>query len=62
MIAKLIVSHQSRDEAIVRMKRALKEFIVGGIETTIPFHRKLMDNEDYIKGVYTTKFMEENNF
>ena len=62
MVAKLIVSAQTREECIVKMERALSEFVIEGIKTTIPFHRKLMDNEDYIKGVYTTKFMEENNF
>ena len=58
MIAKLIVSHQSRDEAIVRMKRALKEFIIEGIETTIPFHIKIMNDENFVKGNFTTKFMD----
>ncbi len=58
MIAKLIVSHQSREEAIVRMKRALQEFIIEGIKTTIPFHIKLMDNKEFRAGVFTTNFME----
>ena len=58
MIAKLIVSHQSRDEAIVRMKRALKEFIIEGIETTIPFHIKIMNDKNFVKGNFTTKFMD----
>ena len=58
MIAKLIVSHQSREEAIVRMKRALKEFIIEGIETTIPFHIKIMDDPNFKKGNFTTNFME----
>ena len=49
MIAKLMVSHQSREEAIVRMKRALNEFIIEGIETTIPFHIKIMDDENFKK-------------
>jgi acetyl-CoA carboxylase biotin carboxylase subunit len=62
MIAKIITTDRERGEAINKMKRALDEFVIEGIRTTIPFHRKLMDNEDYIKGVYTTKFMEENNF
>ena len=62
MIAKIITTDRERGEAINKMKRALDEFVIEGIKTTIPFHRKLMDNEDYIKGVYTTKFMEENNF
>ncbi len=58
MIAKLITVAQTRDEAISKMRRALDEFIIEGLKTTIPFHRKLMDNEDFIKGNYTTKFME----
>ena len=58
MIAKLMVSHQSREEAIVRMKRALNEFIIEGIETTIPFHIKIMDNENFKKGDFTTNFMD----
>ena len=41
------------------MRRALDEFVIEGIKTTIPFHRKLMDNDDYINGIYTTKFMED---
>ncbi len=58
MIAKLITTAQSREEAINKMKRALDEFVIEGIKTTIPFHRKLMDHPDYISGNYTTKFME----
>lgn len=58
MIAKLIVSAQTRDEAIVRMKRALSEFVIEGIKTTIPFHLKLMDDEKYRSGQFTTAFME----
>jgi len=59
MIAKLIVTAQNREEAINKMKRALDEFIIEGIKTTIPFHRSLMDDPNYIKGNYTTKFMED---
>ncbi|WP_461532566.1 acetyl-CoA carboxylase biotin carboxylase subunit [Sinomicrobium sp.] len=59
MIAKLITTAQTRDEAINKMKRALDEFVIEGIKTTIPFHRQLMDNPDYIAGNYTTKFMED---
>lgn len=59
MIAKLIATAQSREEAISKMKRALDEFIIEGIKTTIPFHRQLMDHPDYIAGNYTTKFMED---
>ena len=47
------------EEAIAKMKRALDEFVVEGIKTTIPFHKQLMENPDYIAGNYTTKFMED---
>ncbi len=58
MIAKLIAVAQTREEAIAKMHRALGEFIIEGIKTTIPFHIKLMENEDFRKGNYTTKFLE----
>ena len=58
MIAKLITTAQTREEAISKMKRALDEFVIEGIKTTIPFHRQLMDHPDYISGNYTTAFME----
>ncbi|MCK5823847.1 MAG: acetyl-CoA carboxylase biotin carboxylase subunit [Ichthyobacteriaceae bacterium] len=58
MIAKLITTAQSREEAINKMKRALDEFVIEGVKTTIPFHRALMDNEAYNEGVYTTAFMD----
>ncbi len=59
MIAKLITTAQTREEAILKMKRALEEFYIEGIKTSIPFHRQLMDNEDFLQGNYTTKFMED---
>jgi acetyl-CoA carboxylase, biotin carboxylase subunit len=62
MIAKLIISAQSREEAIVRMKRALQEFVIEGVKTTIPFHIKLMDNEKFKSGQFTTKFLEDFDF
>ena len=58
MIAKVITVAQTREEAIGKMERALDEFIIDGIKTTIPFHQKLMRNDDFRKGNYTTKFME----
>lgn len=58
MIAKLITTAQTREEAINKMRRALDEFHIDGIKTTIPFHRQLMDHPDYIKGDYTTAFMD----
>ena len=59
MIAKLITTAQTREEAINKMKRALDEFVIEGIHTTIPFHRKLMEHPSYLEGKYTTKFMED---
>jgi acetyl-CoA carboxylase biotin carboxylase subunit len=58
MIAKLITTAQSREEAISKMRRALDEFVIEGIKTTIPFHRQLMDDPRYIAGNYTTAFMD----
>lgn len=59
MVAKLITTAQTREEAINKMKRALDEFVIEGVKTTIPFHRQLMDHPDYVSGNYTTKFMED---
>ncbi|UOY09027.1 acetyl-CoA carboxylase biotin carboxylase subunit [Muricauda sp. SCSIO 64092] len=59
MIAKLITTAQTREEAINKMRRALDEFVIEGIKTTIPFHRQLMESPDYLAGNYTTKFMED---
>ena len=61
MIAKIITTDRERGEAINKMRRALDEFIIEGIKTTVPFHRKLMDDPNYLKGIYTTKFMEDYN-
>jgi len=58
MIAKLITVAQTREEAIDKMSRALDEFVIEGIKTTIPFHQQLMKNEDFRAGNYTTKFLE----
>jgi acetyl-CoA carboxylase biotin carboxylase subunit len=62
MIAKLIVSGQTREEVITRMKRALQEFVIEGIKTTIPFHIKLMDDPGFNSGHFTTKFLESFDF
>ncbi len=62
MIAKLIVTGQSREEVLTRMKRALQEFVIEGIKTTIPFHIKLMDDETFKSGQFTTKFLESFDF
>ena len=58
MIAKLITVAQTREEAIEKMKRALDEFVIEGVHTTIPFHKKLMCEEAFIRGDYTTNFMD----
>jgi len=59
MIAKLITVAQTREEAIDKMSRALDEFVIEGIKTTIPFHQQLMKDERFRKGEYTTKFLED---
>jgi acetyl-CoA carboxylase biotin carboxylase subunit len=59
MIAKLIVHARTRDLAIARMKRALEAMVVEGIKTTIPLHLKIMNDEKFQKGQFSTKFMEE---
>lgn len=59
MIGKLIVSAQTREEAITKMERALSEYVIEGVSTTIPFHLQLMQNEQFRKGNYTTKFLED---
>jgi acetyl-CoA carboxylase biotin carboxylase subunit len=59
MIAKLITVAQTREEAILKMRRALDEYIIEGVKSTIPFHRKLMVDENFNKGNFTTKFMED---
>ena len=58
MIAKLICVAQTREEAINKMERALSEFVIEGIKTTIPFHQRLMKDPNFRKGEFTTKFME----
>ena len=59
MIGKLIVSAQTREEAITKMERALSEYVIEGVSTTIPFHLQLMQNEKFRKGEFTTKFLED---
>ena len=59
MISKLIVVAQTREEAITKMERALDEYIIEGVKTTIPFHKKLMKHERFRSGNFTTKFLEE---
>ncbi|MBM7584576.1 acetyl-CoA carboxylase biotin carboxylase subunit [Bacillus pakistanensis] len=59
MIAKVITYGATREEAISRMKRALSEFVVEGIHTTIPFHLKLLEHETFVQGDFNTKFLEK---
>ncbi len=58
MIAKIIAVAQTREEAIDTMSRALSEYVIEGIKTTIPFHQQLMQNKDFREGNFTTKFIE----
>lgn len=60
MIAKLIVHASTRTEAIKRMRRALDEFVIEGVHTTIPFHQLIMENDVFIEGDFNTNFLEEN--
>ena len=62
MIAKLIVTATARERVIIRMKRALTEFVIEGIKTTIPFHLRLMDNEQFKSGNFTTSFLDNYDF
>ena len=61
MIAKLIVHAETREDAIIRMQRALDEFIIEGVKTTIPMHKKILADPDFQKGDISTKFMERYN-
>ncbi|HEY1031717.1 MAG TPA: acetyl-CoA carboxylase biotin carboxylase subunit [Flavipsychrobacter sp.] len=58
MVAKLIAVAQTREEALDTMERALSEYVIEGVKTTIPFHQQLMRNEDFRNGNFTTKFIE----
>ena len=58
MIAKVITHGKSRQEAINRMLRALSEFVIEGVHTTIPFHIKLLQHERFVDGNFNTKFLE----
>lgn len=59
MVAKVIVWGKDREDAVQRMKRALGEFVIAGIKTTIPFHQNLLEHEVFISGVFNTRFLEE---
>jgi acetyl-CoA carboxylase biotin carboxylase subunit len=58
MIAKLIVRARTREEAVIKMRHCLDEFVVEGVPTTIPFHRKILSNPDFVAGRYDTSFLE----
>jgi acetyl-CoA carboxylase biotin carboxylase subunit len=62
MIAKLIVSAPTRKEAIKRMKRSLEEFVIEGVKTIIPYHLQLMEDENFKKGTFNTKYLEKFEF
>jgi acetyl-CoA carboxylase biotin carboxylase subunit len=59
MIAKLIVHGRDRDEAIARMLRALDEYVIEGVKTTIPFHKRVLANQQFQRGKVTTSFVEK---
>ncbi|WP_185858626.1 acetyl-CoA carboxylase biotin carboxylase subunit [Blattabacterium cuenoti] len=59
MIAKIITTAKTRKESIEKMRRSLEEFVIEGVHTTIPFHRKLMKNDDFMKGNYNTNFLDQ---
>lgn len=61
LIAKLIVHGKDRSDAIAKMKRALAEFIIEGVNTTIPFHKKVLSNPDFLSGNFNTQFLEKMN-
>jgi acetyl/propionyl-CoA carboxylase alpha subunit len=60
LISKLICSGKTRQEAIARMKRALEEYMIEGVETTIPFHKVVLNSKAFVKGNVTTNFIERN--
>lgn len=62
LLAKLITFAPTRDEAIAKMRRALDEFVIEGVKTTIPFHKKMMNNKDFIAGNIDTKYLERVNW
>lgn len=62
LMAKLIATAPTREEAIAKMRRALDEFIIEGVKSTIPFHKKMMDNKDFLAGNIDTKYLENNDW
>jgi acetyl-CoA carboxylase biotin carboxylase subunit len=61
LIGKLIVHRRTREEAVIAMRRALDEFLIEGIKTTVPFHRRIMRNPDFVAGNYDTGFLASNH-
>jgi acetyl-CoA carboxylase biotin carboxylase subunit len=61
LIAKIIAYGKNRQEAIVRMRRALSETVIAGIRTTIPLHRRILAHEDFVAGRISTRFLERMN-
>ncbi|MGE5151845.1 MAG: acetyl-CoA carboxylase biotin carboxylase subunit, partial [Rhodospirillaceae bacterium] len=59
MVAKLIVSGPSRNECLMRLRRSLEEFVIGGIETTIPLHQKIIQQPEFIDGEYNIHWLEK---
>ena len=62
MIAKLIVTGSSRKEVMSRMKRALEEFVIEGVKTTIPLHIRMMEDKVFMSGNFTTSFLDNYDF
>ena len=58
LIAKLIVHGRSRNECMMRLRRALEEFVIGGIDTSIPLHRRIIAAPDFINGAYDIRWLE----
>jgi acetyl-CoA carboxylase biotin carboxylase subunit len=60
LVGKLIVHGNTRDEALMRLNRCLEEFVIGGVQTTIPLFKALMNNTDFLDGNYDIKWLEAN--
>ena len=60
MIGKLVVKGSTRQDAIATLKRALNEYVVDGVKTTIPFHKEIVNHPQFAKGVFDTQFIENN--
>ena len=58
MVAKLIVHGATRNEALMRLRRALDEYVIGGIETTLPLHRRILGSSDFVDGTYDIHWLE----